>query len=855
MTRTRLVVAALLATLAVVPPATALAQATRLVVVKADGLPQDVIDELVREKNPRTGQSALPWIERVFYQGGTRLANFYVRGLSLSGPSWSMLDTGHHLHIKGNVEYDRYTQHGYDYLNFLPFWLGTSMGDVIDMWGSSVMDDLGIPLLYDAYGHDEHYQSFQLFQRGARWTTLSTGAVKRFTTRTPKQLVDEWFVGYDTRGLMTEQFEREIIAGLADTRVRYLDYYTTDYDHAAHHNRDKASHRFALQDLDATIGRLWTAISRSPQAAETAFVLVSDHGSNSDERVYSQGFNLVHLLGGAAGGGHHVVTKRRLMVDYSIKGIYPFVPLITTASNESRYLKGQGDDYPTALLDFDGNERAAFHLRDSTLNELHILLAQLQRRDLAPAVRGAAVDAFLAIVDRHRAGWRQMALELRNEISALRRAADALRPTIPLPPDPRDIKRKKAVPESYEARDERLRLGARLATLTREANEYDAYVTTVERLLTATRDQLSNPKAIQVEAFMAKHAMGERNTLSELQHYVVGPGAAGLVLASDGSLDLERSFARVDYVGLLNSVRVRNNVQPGVSNAPIDYTVIRVPCGAIRGVDVEDAESCIWLSAAADAQGLVLARTDPVQGLLLRYAPIARLTSPEEGVIHATPLSWRNGLPLRLWEDERLELPAGVERLAWLDAWHPELDWFRATHRTMHSNAVIGIHEQFVPHELPLQHDEQGVVLGDEQLIRRLRLRQRALVEPDIAVIASNHWNFDVRGFNPGGNHGSFLRVSTHAVLMFAGGDRTGIPHGVVVEEPHDSLSFMPTVLALTGQADLSGQPTPALRDKGFTTLPGRVIKEVLGLPAAVVAPSSSAESPPVRRGVAASGQ
>ena len=85
---------------------------------------------------------------------------------------------------------------------FLPFWLGNSMGDVIDMWGASVLDDLRIPLLLDAYGFDERYQSYQLYQRGARWTTLSRGVQKRFTTRSPLDLVDEWFVGYNTRDIM-----------------------------------------------------------------------------------------------------------------------------------------------------------------------------------------------------------------------------------------------------------------------------------------------------------------------------------------------------------------------------------------------------------------------------------------------------------------------------------------------------------------------------------------------------------------------------------------------------------------------------------------------------------------------------
>ena len=110
--------------------------------------------------------------------------------------------------------------------------------------------------------------------------------------------------------------------------------------------------------------------------------MVSDHGVNTDEKIYSQGYNLVKLLGSAAGGGHHVVTKRRLMLDYALKGIYFMVPLITTTTSDSYYLKNESTAYPTALLDFDGNERASIHLRDSDLNLLHVLLKQLQRDKL-----------------------------------------------------------------------------------------------------------------------------------------------------------------------------------------------------------------------------------------------------------------------------------------------------------------------------------------------------------------------------------------------------------------------------------------------------------------------------------------
>jgi arylsulfatase A-like enzyme len=95
-------------------------------------------------------------------------------------------------------------------------------------------------------------------------------------------------------------------------------------------------------------------------------------------------------------------------------------------------------------------------------------------------------------------------------------------------------------------------------------------------------------------------------------------------------------------------------------------------------------------------------------------------------------------------------------------------------------------------------------------------------------VEASNHWNFDVRGFNPGGNHGSFFRSSTNSTFMIAGGDATGIPRGKVVDEPYDSLSFMPTLLALMGRIDDQNRPTPAMSALGFRPFPGRVVRELV---------------------------
>jgi len=62
---------------------------------------------------------------------------------------------------------------------------------------------------------------------------------------------------------------------------------------------------------------------------------------------------------------------------------------------------------------------------------------------------------------------------------------------------------------------------------------------------------------------------------------------------------------------------------------------------------------------------------------------------------------------------------------------------------------------------------------------------------------------------------------------MISGGEKTQLSHGTVIEEPYDSLSFVPTVLALTGNLRDDRNPVPVLWDKGFRRFPGRIIKEL----------------------------
>jgi hypothetical protein len=167
--------------LAAVVPCNAQQSARRVVILKIDGLNADLLYGNMREKDPSTGKPRLPWFSHVFGDQGTVFENFYTRGISLSAPSWSLLGTGRHTVIRGNVEYDRYTGEVYDYLNFFPFYLGYARGRDVDMPDVEVLDSAGIPLLIDTFGHKQAYGSFQLFQRGVRWPTLEHALGRRFS--------------------------------------------------------------------------------------------------------------------------------------------------------------------------------------------------------------------------------------------------------------------------------------------------------------------------------------------------------------------------------------------------------------------------------------------------------------------------------------------------------------------------------------------------------------------------------------------------------------------------------------------------------------------------------------------------
>jgi hypothetical protein len=361
-----------------------------------------------------------------------------------------------------------------------------------------------------------------------------------------------------------------------------------------------------------------------------------------------------------------------------------------------------------------------------------------------------------------------------------------------------------------------------------ERREYNDYVLALQNLL-ALQHESFTPAKLKIRDLIPKESMGDRNTIYKLQNYVCGLAANGLVLDSDGSLDFTRSFLRLDYFALLHGVAVRNNVQPGITNRPVDLIAMRLtrdlvlPLIGERDID----EDVVWISAGADRQALLLSRRDADGQLSLRYLPISNLRQDVDGKLQFKAIDWQAGLPLQIFEDANLAVP-GNNRAAWLGEWHTDVEWLETLHRTKYSNGFVGLHEELARHHNERLSPDDPSLSADARLMRHYARRKRELVEPDMLIVARDHWNFDVRGFNPGGNHGSFFRISTHSVFMISGGPNTKLPQALTIEQPYDSLSVMPTLLALTGDLRDDNTPVPRLWDKGFRRFPGRVIKELL---------------------------
>jgi len=470
----------------------------------------------------------------------------------------------------------------------------------------------------------------------------------RVTSRSMKQLFDEWQIGFRMTDSISEQAERDLIDRLRDDHTGYLDYFFTDYDHIAHLDNEEASAVEVLKRLDALVGRLWNAIQKSGRADETIFVLVSDHGMNSDPQIISQGYNLIRLFNAGEGGAHHVITNRHPLSEYKLRGLDPFVSEVTSPSSESLNLPGEAYLYPTALLDLDGNERASVSLRNSDVNRLHMLLRSV-------AGDAAARHDALALLDRFRPSWTRTLAEIDEELAAWRRAIDRQRSLIGATPA------KESKSDNAHKRER-----AFLEIWARDEGGYRAYADWLRRITTLRPRDLESQDP-RLGALMPGRVMGEHNTIHQLQNYAAGPAKI------------------IDYFALLSGLRVRNNVQQGVTNAPVDFIA-----AGIQGLE----HASVFVHGDAEHQALLFSKEENGK-VLIRYQPVAHLKQDSIGAVTFEERRWAAGFPLKIFEDPDADITG--DRAVWLSQWHSDREWLRATHRTLYSNGIVGLIEHFAP--------------------------------------------------------------------------------------------------------------------------------------------------------------
>ena len=189
------------------------------------------------------------------------------------------------------------------------------------------------------------------------------------------------------------------------------------------------------------------------------------------------------------------------------------------------------------MLDFDGNERASLQFRDSDLNLLHIILQQLQRSNLPGDMRRALTDQFFATINNRRSSWQLNLEQINEELGALRRGIEQQRERCATQP-------KKFTKQELEAGldEQATRVCAWLDIWMGQEMNYGEYARVLTNLL-GLRQDLFDPSKLKIADVIAPRAMGDHNSIFQLQNYVVGMAPGGLKLKTDGSLDLEKSFA------------------------------------------------------------------------------------------------------------------------------------------------------------------------------------------------------------------------------------------------------------------------------------------------------------------------
>ena len=856
----------------------------RLVLIKVDGLPPDLLAALsvperedywqrlpyakdlrraLRFYQEETGRSiVLPNLRRYFFEDGVYVENVYSETLTLSPCSWALIDTGQPSVIKGHATFSRDSCHLRYHLD--------GVWDTLDairrgesktaaLWN---LDQIGVSLMSDGFDPDRVWSGPQIYRRtGNKALLLESGKQWLHNNETDVPGIARSHLSRLVTGIDYTEFAQELSGFmtvrrilqqdlLGQERYDYLSPVFTLMDHQQHVDPHPANLIHWSVKLDREVGRIFEAVERSSRQSETIVAMVSDHGSEIQPGRTAFSFPITRAFRRPLLGGHTVKTllteSAWSAVSVPVLGLdYPRI----YESPDSPYGKNASGEkgYVTCYIDNFGSGRAAVNLRNDDLNRLHLILLEMKRckpdserwhlltsmfqKNLEKA--RLWLDPDLALFKDYHEGSKNLAFNLLTKTD------------------------KYALDVAWRLQEEIGRDAPQIAGLElllglQFGNDDREGGLEFERM--ARSD-------FEISSLIPKGFLGLPNQVHQLSGYTLGLDEDLKWVTS--TVDEKGRSLPMNYYQILSDYEAPNAPVNGDHN-PHDLMVTPIPIRHvaealqdIAGIRVSQSglHNVVWVKSTArdrhdkGGEALIVERGDR----WIQYVPVAGLEQDHD-------LSFRFSLssdtdPLGLLSTRGVKTPDHISRLDWVRQFHSREDWLAAIYQTEYGTAVcmlLDITDN--PTEAFIDSPEfQGYLThfsSPELKARYLRglKRKYANQQPDFLAWAGQLWNFNSHTRTAGGSHSGLRPIVARTAFLAWGGHDTRLARGKTVSTVGTTLDVVPTLFRAMGMLDDQNRIIPqpgAVPERVFLPFPGRVLdifeqrpleaKKAGGLPAGPV--------------------
>ncbi len=837
----------------------------RLVVLKADGLPPELLEALSFPERPelmdrldyaadlrrqlefyrrQTGRRiVLPNIRRYFFENGVHLENIFSETVTLSAAAWAVIDTGQPSVIKGHATFSRDTCYLRSHLDGLRDTLDAirrGESKTAALWN---LDQVGVSPMRDAFDPWRVFQGPQIYSRsghreflgrtGIRWLTNDEDGFSDIFRSHLSRLVTSIDYTEFNQEMTGEMMARKVLERNITGEERY-DYITglfTLMDHQQHVDPHPENLIHWLTKLDRGVGRIFSAIERSERRDNTVVTLVSDHGSEIKPGQTAFSFPITRHFRKPIFGAHTIKT---LLVESAWNAASVVIPGIDFPRvYESRYspygeaAQGPGGEsgYVTAFIDNFGNGRSSVNLRNDDLNRLHLLLLELRKQPI-PAQRFTRLrDLFRETLEQTRT-WLEPDLALYEDYRA----------------GSLDLAANLARKADNFSQDSSIRL-------IQEASRDAPQIKALQRLL-SIRFEASDPgegplfdelfsKPFRIPDFIPKQFLGLANTFHQLSNYTMGLDEDLNWVRS--TVDAQGRSVEMNYFDVLSDYRAPNAPANGRFN-PFDLMIAKLPSASVeealgaRGLlaPQRKVKNAVWARSTAKdnpEKGDEALIVQDAQGLL-QYIPLRRLEQDPEGAIRFELGEAKD--PLRLLASTYFRSLSRQDALDWMRAFHSRNEWLEAAFDSEYGTAIctlIDILNNPVPDLVASPEFRRYLVdFSDaemkERYLRGLN-RKYSTLNPDFVVWSEELWNFNSKARTSGGSHSGLRPIVSNTAFLIWGGPDTRVARGRSVAQLGTTLDIVPTLFRAVDMLDDNKsviRRPGSIPERIFHPFPGQVL-------------------------------